>query len=243
MQYWIGVRAGVRLACSFAPQQKNITMKRVIYFLGAVLAGSLLFASCHEAENHEGDGGTGGDGGSGSGADSAMVVREMKALDVSEYDQWVYVVFEDGTFQAKGVKDVPPEKWDIALHRENVKTNGGMALKTEVTSFEALTGIPEGSVFRADELTYTEVAVDMSRMMQGIIVYDTTEINMAMEDWVKRSGMPPVYSVQPNVYVVKTKDGQYAKIQFTSYKGGENGDEDGYATFTYGFPFLSGSTE
>ena len=80
----------------------------------------------------------------------------------------------------------------------------------------------------------------MSQMMQGIIIYDTTEINMVLEDWVTRSGMPPVYSVQPNVYVVRTKEGKYAKIQFTSYKGGETGDETGFATFTYAYPVFDG---
>ena len=206
-------------------------MKKILYYLSAALLCMAALASCDKNKGKDTDGNDGTD---------TVVSKQMKNLDVSAYDKWVYVSLEDGTSVAKGIEEAAPEKWDIAMHRENVKTNEGSAIKTYETSFDALTAIPEGSVFMPDELTYTEVAVDMSQMMQEIIIYDTTEINMVLEDWVTRSGMPPVYSVQPNVYVVRTKEGKYAKIQFTSYKGGETGDETGFATFTYAYPVFDG---
>ena len=205
-------------------------MKKILYYEGAALLGMAILASCDKNKGKDKDD---------DGTDT-VVSKQMKNLDVSAYDKWVYVSLEDGTSVAKGIEEAAPEKWDIAMHRENVKTNEGSAIMTGETSFDALTAIPEGSVFMPDELTYTEVAVDMSQMMQGIIIYDTTEINMVLEDWVTRSGMPPVYSVQPNVYVVRTKEGKYAKIQFTSYKGGETGDETGFASFTYAYPVFDG---
>ena len=206
-------------------------MKKILSYLSAALLCMATLASCDKNKSKDTDGNDGTD---------TVDSKQMKNLDVSAYDRWVYVSLEDGTSVAKGIEEAAPEKWDIAMHRENVKTNEGSAIKTDVTSFDALTAIPEGSVFMPDELTYTEVAVDMSQMMQGIIIYDTTEINMVLEDWVTRSGMPPVYSVRPNVYVVRTKEGKYAKIQFTSYKGGETGDETGFATFTYAYPVFDG---
>ena len=206
-------------------------MKKILSYLSAALLCMATLASCDKNKSKDTDGNDGTD---------TVDSKQMKNLDVSAYDRWVYVSLEDGTSVAKGIEEAAPEKWDIAMHRENVKTNEGSAIMTDVTSFDALTAIPEGSVFMPDELTYTEVAVDMSQMMQGIIIYDTTEINMVLEDWVTRSGMPPVYSVQPNVYVVRTKEGKYAKIQFTSYKGGETGDETGFATFTYAYPVFDG---
>ena len=189
-------------------------MKKILYYAGAALLGMAILASCDKNKGKDKDD---------DGTDT-VVSKQMKNLDVSAYDKWVYVSFEDGASVAKGIEEAAPEKWDIAM-------------------FDALTAIPEGSVFMPDELTYTEVAVDMSQMMQEIIIYDTTEINMVLEDWVTRSGMPPVYSVQPNVYVVRTKDGKYAKIQFTSYKGGETGDESGFATFTYAYPVFDGDSK
>lgn len=206
-------------------------MKKILSYLSAALLCMATLASCDKNKSKDTDGNDGTD---------TVDSKQMKNLDVSAYDRWVYVSLEDGTSVAKGIEEAAPEKWDIAMHRENVKTNEGSAIMTDVTSFDALTAIPEGSVFMPDELTYTEVAVDMSQMMQGIIIYDTTEINMVLEDWVTRSGMPPVYSVRPNVYVVRTKEGKYAKIQFTSYKGGETGDETGFATFTYAYPVFDG---
>ncbi len=206
-------------------------MKKILYYLSAALLCMAALASCDKNKGKDTDGNDGTD---------TVVSNQMKNLDVSAYDKWVYVSLEDGTSVAKGIEEAAPEKWDIAMHRENVKTNEGSAIKTYETSFDALTAIPEGSVFMPDVLTYTEVVIDNSQMMQEIIIYDTTEINMVLEDWVTRSGMPPVYSVQPNVYVVRTKEGKYAKIQFTSYKGGETGDETGFATFTYAYPVFDG---
>ena len=206
-------------------------MKKILYYLSAALLCMAALASCDKNKGKDTDGNDGTD---------TVVSKQMKNLDVSAYDKWVYVSLEDGTSVAKGIEEAAPEKWDIAMHRENVKTNEGSAIKTYETSFDALTAIPEGSVFMPDVLTYTEVVIDNSQMMQEIIIYDTTEINMVLEDWVTRSGMPPVYSVQPNVYVVRTKEGKYAKIQFTSYKGGETGDETGFATFTYAYPVFDG---
>lgn len=206
-------------------------MKKILYYLSAALLCMAALASCDKNKGKDTDGNDGTD---------TVVSKQMKNLDVSAYDKWVYVSLEDGTSVAKGIEEAAPEKWDIAMHRENVKTNEGSAIMTGETSFDALTAIPEGSVFMPDELTYTEVVIDNSQMMQEIIIYDTTEINMVLEDWVTRSGMPPVYSVQPNVYVVRTKEGKYAKIQFTSYKGGETGDETGFATFTYAYPVFDG---
>ena len=156
-----------------------------------------MVISCDDNGNGNEGGGSGGGDGTGGNDSTAMVVRTMTALDVSAYDQWVYVSFADGQTVTQHYESPAPENWDIALHRENVKTNNGSAIKTDVTSFEALTTIPAGSVFMKDELTYEEVSVDMSQMMQGIIVYDTTEINMVLEDWVTRSGMPPTYSSLP----------------------------------------------
>ena len=154
-------------------------------------------------------------------------------VDVSAYDQWVYLSFESRTPVVLGVEEDAPAQWDIALHRENVKTNRGAALVTEATSLAALTELPSGD-FVSDVMTDSTLIVDMSQMMQGILGYQKSEINPVLNAWVERSGMPPVYTVKNNVYVVRTQEGRYATIKFASYKDAE--DKTGFATFSYVFP-------
>ena len=110
-------------------------MKKILYYLSAALLCMAALASCDKNKGKDTDGNDGTD---------TVVSKQMKNLDVSAYDKWVYVSLEDGTSVAKGIEEAAPEKWDIAMHRENVKTNEGSAIKTDVTSFDALTAIPEG---------------------------------------------------------------------------------------------------
>lgn len=154
-------------------------------------------------------------------------------VDVSAYDQWVYLSFESGTPLALNVNEEAPAKWDIALHRENVKTNQGAALKSDAVSLSALSELPAGE-FVSDVMTDSTLVVDISQMMQGILGYQESEINPVLNAWVKRSGMPPAYAVNENVYVVRNKEGRYAKIKFSSYKNAE--DKTGFATLSYIYP-------
>lgn len=159
--------------------------------------------------------------------------KTVTDLDVSRYDRWVYFSFETGVPQTLHYTSDEPEQWDIALHRNNVKTNGGAALRTNATKLSALTEIPLGE-YAQDTITYEDV-VDNSGMMQEVVVYDTTEVNKVLGTWVVRSGMPPVYTVSPYVYVVRNKDGKYAKVKFSSFKSAM--DKTGFATFSYEYPF------
>lgn len=154
-------------------------------------------------------------------------------VDVSAYDRWVYLSFASGTPLALNVNEEAPAQWDIALHRENVKTNQGAALKSDAVSLSALTELPTGE-FTADVMTDSTLVVDISQMMQGVLVYQESDINPVLNAWVKRSGMPPAYQVNRNVYVVRNKEGKYAKIKFSSFKNAE--DQTGFATLSYIYP-------
>ena len=187
------------------------------FFPAVLVLSLLLLAACNKPDNTKED-------------SDAVTLTDV---DVSAYDQWVYLSFESGTPLALNVNEEAPEKWDIALHRENVKTNRGAALKSDAVSLSALTELPSGE-FTADVMTDSTLVVDISQMMQGILGYQESEINPVLNAWVSRSGMPPAYTVSPNIYVVRNKDGKYAKIKFSSYKNAE--DKTGFATLSYIYP-------
>lgn len=168
------------------------------------------------------------------GQDEDVDSKEFNQLDVSAYDKWVYVSLEDQAVTTLHYQEAAPEKWDIAMHRNNIRTNGAGVLKTQAVNLSELTVYPSGD-FVADSMSYTDVAVDMSGMMQGNVVYDTVAINPVLNTWVTFSGVPPVYTVAPQVYVLRFPDGRYAKIRFESYKS--DLDKTGFATFSYVFPW------
>ncbi len=192
-------------------------MKTLLYLSETALVLMMLLVSCKEPEEK-------------NPVSDAVTLTDV---DVSAYDKWVYLSFASGTPMSLGVEEDAPAQWDIALHRENVKTNKGAALKSEVTSLAVLTELPAGD-FVSDVMTDSTLVVDVSQMMQGVLVYKESEINKVLNAWVARSGMPPVYTVNENVYVVRNKEGKYAKIKFSSYKNAE--DKTGFATFSYVFP-------
>lgn len=159
--------------------------------------------------------------------------KTLADVNVSAYDKWVYLSFASGTPIEKGLDEAAPAEWDIAMHRENIKTNEGAAMQSNAGALSELTALPAGT-FTADVMTDSVVIADMSQMMQGIIVYQKSMVNMVLNAWVSRAGMPPVYTVNDNVYVVRNKEGKYAKIKFSSYKNAE--DKTGFATFSYEYP-------
>lgn len=188
-------------------------MKKILFALAAV---SLLFLTVSCEKNKK---------------DNDLETRRATNLNASTYDQWVYFSFEEGTSATVAYTEAAPEKWDVAFHRENVRTNGGAALKTDFTAFSQVSTLPaDGYVSDVKD----SIIVDMSQMMQGIVGYAEAEVNPALSNWVTRAGMPPVYTVGENVYIVRTKENKYAEIKFTSYYN--DMDKSGYVSFDYIYP-------
>ena len=210
--YWLPAIKYPFLQPKIAHATKNIDKMKTKFFPAVFVALCFLcLASCNKSNDTQGN--------------------LLTDVDVSAYDQWVYLSFESGVPLTLNVEEAEPAQWDIALHRGDVKTNKGAALKSNATSLSALSELP------ADEFTpdiTDSIAVDMSGMMQGIVIYKESEINPVLSSWVSRSGMPPVYTVSKNVYVVRTQEGKYAKLKFSSFTSSD--DKSGFATFSYVYP-------
>ncbi|MDE6694294.1 MAG: HmuY family protein [Bacteroidales bacterium] len=190
-------------------------MKKFLLFSLISVSLALLAVSCKEPEPKDTE------------------IRRVANLDASAYDRWVYFSFADGKATARAYTEAAPEKWEVAFHRENVRTNGGAALKTDFTALAQVVAIPaEGFVADVKD----SIIVDMSQMMQGVIGYAEAEVNPALNEWVTRDGMPPVYTVRENVYIVRTRENTYAAIKFTSYKN--DVDKTGYVSFDYKYPIV-----
>lgn len=143
------------------------------------------------------------------------------------YTYW-YDVFGQGVSYLKYLSFQPtesqpePERWTFAVHRNNVRTNGCMAVETDFTSISQL---PEGTdwvsnlVFTPDEWNQTEVWTVQDKMLNGIIGNQGIYINNVLSSWLKMviPPMPPVFEINRHVFILKLPDGTYAALQLEDY--------------------------
>ncbi len=123
---------------------------------------------------------------------------------------------DEKTAEVAGTKD-----WDIAFDMLNGRTNNGAVYVTRYTDFEAVKTVKpfleEG--VKNEWLTDRKMSVMSLRSMPPVTVEKIC--NPAFTEWYTMQGM--TLSVKPAVYIVRTADGHYVKLQFTNHRGA-NGD-------------------
>ncbi len=158
-------------------------------------------------------------------------------IDVTSYKRWTYINLKDKTTDTSNIIEgqEAPAKWDFAMHRYDVKTNGGAAFESSLSSIDDLRkGIPEGATFAAD--TLSRVVIDMSHMMDGYLDYDTSYVNPVLSRWlnVDLSSMPPIYTLSLRPYLVRLADGSYAALFFDNFM--DENSVKGFVTIKYIYP-------
>lgn len=116
-----------------------------------------------------------------------------------------------------------PASWHIAVHRNNVRTNGGAAYETPFTSMAEL---PESSeafadaTFTEDEWNELDVWTVQSQMLQGIIGNQGIEVNSVLSSWLRVDipPVPPVFTLNNHVFIIRFEDGTYAALQLENYQ-------------------------
>lgn len=206
-------------------------MKKNLFF-SALLAGAFLFVGCNKDNDDNNP------------TPTSSEVKNVKNLDASKTGTWTYFSFSKGEV----VTVTDPENdttWDIAFSRMNIKTNGGTSGKgqgeavfTDNKDFSAVKQTP-ATGFVKDEMEVPVVrpgmpalpAVSLNKLIRGTVdVADS-------KAWINYTSPKPPVSTSPKteitnwVYVVKTADGKFAKIQLTSYTN-ETLDT-GYVSFQY----------
>ncbi len=113
--------------------------------------------------------------------------------------------------------------WDIAIHKYDIRTNGGLVKKLTTTDLDAVNteNLPVESEMVADELG--SVMADMSNMQLGFVGFQEVKLNKELGGWVTAEPtgtMPPyTYKLNDNVFVVKI-DGKVWKMKFMAYTYG-----------------------
>lgn len=165
-------------------------------------------------------------------------------IDASSYTKWTYIDLNAKTIDTTLLsndgteEELVPDGWHFAVHRYDTKTNEGTVIGTDFTSFDELLAsgsIPSGE-YVGDVWTEDRITVDMSGMMEGIIVYAPSYYNPELSLWlnVDTSSMPPIYTMSGKVYVLRNSDGSYAAIKLTNYMNDSN--VKGFMTIDYIYP-------
>lgn len=196
-------------------------MKKINFWIVAVmvLSCSTSFVSCDDDDEK-----------------NEETNQKTLTVDATAYNQWVYVNLKNGETQTVTMEGSDDESivtidWQIAIHRyTEVKTNGGAVVQTDKTDMSKVTGIP-ASGYVADE-TDQQVLVKFL-MPPTDDCYVTTHYNTLME-WTEGSAMDGTLATTNQVFVLKCKDGTYAKLQFTDFSNADN--VKGHVTFNYEYP-------
>ena len=150
--------------------------------------------------------------------------------DESEAGQYMYWfdVFGEGyqknsfSYYTPTEGQEEPEEWTLAVHRNNVRTNGGAVLETSYTSMDEL---PESSEafrnmnFLEDEWSENLVWDSQDLMLMGYVPSQGISVNKVLSSWLsmKIPPMPPAFSLNNHVFILRLKDGTYAALQLENY--------------------------
>lgn len=159
-------------------------------------------------------------------------------IDATDYTKWHYIDLHCKEVTTKSVEEPSPTNWDFAIHRYDAKTNGGAVVESNATDIMAvpnISTIPEG-VYVVDEWTTDKITIDMSQMMDGVILYAEDYYNPCLSKWlnVDTSTMPPIYTLSGKVYILRLSDGTYAALRLSNFMN--DAAVKGFMTIDYLYP-------
>lgn len=159
-------------------------------------------------------------------------------IDATDYTEWHYIDLLNKEVTTKHVDEAVSTNWDFAVHRYDAKTNGGAVVECSATDFNSISNIntiPEEN-FVVDEWTTNKITIDMSQMMDGVILYAEDYYNPCLSRWlnVDTSTMPPIYTLSGKIYLLRLSNGSYVALRLTNYMN--DAAIKGFMTIDYLYP-------
>jgi len=138
-----------------------------------------------------------------------LVGPAFYTLDARASDQWTFFDFSRGS-----VVEVPHQfavDWDLAFQRHKMLVNGGATNPKGQGGILNLGEGPFDAVIDAPADGYVEDTI--ATINPDTIVTE----NLAIKTWYHYNLLTHLLHPKPNVYVVRTADGKYAKMRIVSY--------------------------
>lgn len=159
-------------------------------------------------------------------------------IDATDYTEWHYIDLHNKQVITTGVDGQAPGNWDLAIHRYDTKTHDGAVVESTATDFSTLPALASiaDEAFTKDMWTTDKITVDMSHMMDGIILYNEDFYNPCLSKWlhVDTSTMPPVYTLSGKVYLIRLADGTHAALRLANFMN--DAAVKGFMTIDYLYP-------
>jgi hypothetical protein len=153
---------------------------------------------------------------------TGLVGPDTFTVDASDAGRWRFFSFAHGTLLERPA----PADWDIAFRRFQVIANGGPGFSGDGGIID-LGSVPFDSVLHAPRDGY----------VANTVRSDT--VNNAIRRWYDYSFLSHLLAPSSHVYVVRTADGRFAKLQFLGYYC--PGARPGCVTFRYVYQGAAGS--
>ncbi len=115
-----------------------------------------------------------------------------------------------------------PSSWSFAVHRNNARTNGGAVFETTLTDISSLTMSHEELQqlsYTPDTWTENVVWTDNSQMLNCLIGNQGITVNEVLSSWLRVDlpPIPPAFTHNNHVFILKLSDGSFAAIQLANY--------------------------
>ena len=133
-----------------------------------------------------------------------LLPAQSIVIDATNEEEWTYFDFSRGE-QVK-IHDTSSLEWDLAFRRGKIITNGGA---TNKFGKAGLINLGEVSFDAVENVPLKDFIVDTSTRTQ-------TE-NPVLLQWYKYNYITHKLTARKNIYVMRTSDGKFAKVQFLSF--------------------------
>lgn len=161
-------------------------------------------------------------------------------LDTVPADQWDgqtgiytfwYDVYGEGTSSCRYDSHYPsatqpePERWDIAIHRDDVRTHHGAVFETDYDSMEELPATSEAfwnERFEEDRYSESDTWTVSETMLLGYVGNQRILINYVLSSWLQLElripgKVPPEFTHNTHVFILRMQDGTYAALRLAEY--------------------------
>lgn len=172
-------------------------------------------------------------------ADLSFTTIDVSLTDIGEFDAdstgiytYWYDVFGKGLSNHElrssyaTARQLEPEHWDLAFHRNNVRTNGGAVLQTSLTDISQVgtAGFYATQTFVPDSLNDVDVWTVQDRMLEGLIGNQRIAINTELGKWLQVDipPLPPAFTHNDHVFIVRFSDGTYCALRLKNYLSEKN---------------------
>lgn len=208
------------------------TFRLAALFMAAL--ATVSFTACGDDDNGTGATDNGNDNG---GSTTTVTSKTVTLSRKTAYgNDWIYFSLSQGKeVEVSEDAHATDLTWDLAFNRYNVRTNSGKsgsgkggAYDTGLTDFNAVLSVPGNATFTVD----VNDSITASFTGSGITQIESS-LSPVLAEAIAFAGPPPSYTPNNHVYIVKTADGRYAKLQVLGFYNDEG--QSGYVNFKYAY--------